>query len=47
MMQLILCIALGLSGCAAPIVRCDTHLVPINAPNAKPAAPAATVQEVP
>lgn len=39
-MRLILCLALGLSACSTPIVRCDKHLQPINAPAAKIASAA-------
>jgi hypothetical protein len=46
-MRLILLLALALSACSSPQVRCDKHLQPINAPAAKePAAhdPAASVR---
>jgi hypothetical protein len=33
-MRLILWFALCVSGCTSPAVRCDAHLVPINAPGA-------------
>jgi hypothetical protein len=31
-MRLIACLISLLYGCAAPAIRCDTHLVPINSP---------------
>jgi hypothetical protein len=34
-MRLILCSVLALSACSTPLVRCDRHLQPINAPAAK------------
>jgi hypothetical protein len=34
-MRLILFCALALGACSTPIVRCDKHLQPINAPAAK------------
>jgi hypothetical protein len=38
-MRLILCLAVALSACATPAVRCGKHLQPINAPSPKtPAA---------
>jgi hypothetical protein len=39
-MRLIFCLALLLSACSTPAVRCDKHLQPINAPAAKMASPA-------
>jgi hypothetical protein len=45
-MRLTFLLALVLSACASPQVRCDKHLQPINAPAAKEAAahdPAASV----
>jgi uncharacterized lipoprotein YmbA len=34
-MRLILSLALALCACSSPQVRCDKHLLPINAPAAK------------
>jgi hypothetical protein len=34
-MRLILGLIIALSGCSSPLVRCDKHLQPINAPAAK------------
>ena len=33
-MRLIICLIPLLCGCSAPLVRCDSHLQPINAPAA-------------
>lgn len=34
-MRLILCLALALCACSRPLLRCEKHLQPINAPAAK------------
>jgi hypothetical protein len=34
-MRWMVCLLMGLQGCASPAVRCDKHLVAINAPAAK------------
>lgn len=46
--RLVFCLALCLSGCSTPSVRCDSHLQPINPPGAR-AAPSADrpVQKIP
>jgi hypothetical protein len=54
-MRLLICLMALLCGCAKPVVRCDTHLQPINAPvasaeaNSAPsgAAKAATARRTP
>jgi hypothetical protein len=40
-LRLMLCLALALSGCSAPGVRCDSHLQPINPPGASAVSSAA------
>jgi uncharacterized lipoprotein YmbA len=48
MIRLILVLALCLSGCSTPVVRCDAHLLPINAPSpASSTAGEQSVQRVP
>lgn len=39
-MRVIVCLIFALSACAGPVVRCEKHLQPINAPAPKPAAAA-------
>lgn len=34
-MRLILCLTLALCACSPPLLRCEKHLQPINAPAAK------------
>jgi hypothetical protein len=47
-MSLMVCLALVLSGCSAPSIRCDSHLRPINPPGANTVPfPASPVQNVP
>jgi hypothetical protein len=45
-MRLIVCLIPLVCGCAAPQVRCDAHLLPINVPAASGVA-ASTVKGVP
>jgi hypothetical protein len=45
-MRLIVCLIPLVCGCAAPQVRCDAHLLPINVPAASGIA-ASTVKDVP
>jgi len=47
-LPLMFCLALVLSGCSAPSIRCDSHLQPINPPGANAGfAAARPVQKVP
>jgi uncharacterized lipoprotein YmbA len=39
MMRLVFWFALLLGGCSSAVVRCDSHLVPVNAPSVAPALP--------
>jgi uncharacterized lipoprotein YmbA len=48
MMRLMLCLALWLSGCSTPGVRCDSRLQPINPPGASSVSSAGhSVRKVP
>jgi hypothetical protein len=47
-LSLMFCLALALSGCSAPSIRCDSHLQPINPPGANAGSAAVRpVQKVP
>jgi hypothetical protein len=47
-LRLMFCLALALSGCTAPGVRCDSHLRPINPPGANAVSSSALpAQKVP
>jgi hypothetical protein len=45
--RLMFCLALCVSGCSAPSVRCDSHLQPINPPGSIAASASHSVQKVP